>query len=255
MTRRIVTFAVALLLAVAGAIGVLDYAHQANQRALNGLRTVSAYVATRQIPAGASAETAVKDGLLVPKQFPESTVPADAVSSVTPSSGVLTSDLGAGQMLLSPMLGASAQTASALPIPPGMEAVALQFCAQSEVANYVSPGSQVDVFSTFVNGRLVTGACSGVSTAGAQPQTRLVLKNVLVLAVGEGTATAPSSASATADGPTTSSGSSAPSTVYITLAVPQIKAETLIELGESGSPYLALVTSASQSNVDIQYQP
>jgi hypothetical protein len=49
MTRRIITIAAAVLLAVLGAVGVLDYVHQANQRALTGMRAVSAYVATAQI--------------------------------------------------------------------------------------------------------------------------------------------------------------------------------------------------------------
>ncbi len=260
MTRRIVTIAVALLLAAAGAVGVLDYAHQANQRALNGMRTVSAYVATKQIPAGTSAREALQDGLLQSQQFPASSVPADAVASITSSESglVLTSALAAGQLLLSPMLGASTQSTSALPIPAGMVAVTLQFCPQSEVANYVAPGSRVAIFSTFINGNLVTGACSGVSAAGAQPHAQLVLTNVLVLAVSEGTATAPSGVSATADGPATSSGSTASSGssgLYLTFAVTQRQAETLIELGESGSPYLALLTPVSGTVTNSAFQP
>lgn len=259
MTRRIITIGAAVLLAVIGALGVLDYAHSANQRALSGMRAVSAYVATAQIPSGTVAEVAVHDGLLVRQQFPASSVPADAVRSITPSLSalVLTSGLASGQLLLSPMLGASVQTASALPIPAGMVAITLQFCVQQAVANYVTPGSQVAVFNTFVNGKLSTGACSvgSASSGSAQPQARLVLPKVLVLAVGEGTATPPSSTSTTADGPATSSSQSTPSTIYLTMAVSQTEAETLIELGENGSPYLALLTSASSAKADASYQP
>jgi hypothetical protein len=39
------------------------------------------------------------------------------------------------------------------------------------------------------------------------------------------------------------------------MAVSQADAERLIELGESGAPYLALVTSASKSNVDETFNP
>jgi pilus assembly protein CpaB len=259
MTRRIITIAAAVLLAVLGAVGVLDYVHQANQRALTGMRAVSAYVATAQIPSGTVAEVAVRDGLLTRQQFPASSVPADAVSSLTPSlsSLVLTSGLASGQMLLSPMLGASVQTTGALPIPAGMVAVTLQFCVQQAVANFVTAGSQVAIFNTFISGKSTTGACSagGVSAAGAPPQARLVLPKVLVLAVGEGTATAPSSTTTTADSPATSSSGSTPSSILLTMAVSQADAETLIELGESGSPYLALLTSASSARADISYQP
>jgi len=261
MTRRIVTIAAAVLLAVLGAVGVLDYVHQADQRALTGMRAVGAYVATAQIPSGTSAAAAVRAGLLVRQQFPASSVPADAVRSITPTlSGlVLTSSLPSGQMLLDPMLGAAVQTASALPIPPGDVAVTLQFCVQQAVGNYITPGSQIAIFNTFVNGtnKSATGACSQAgSGAGASSiQTRMVMSKVLVLAVGEGTATPPSSTTTTAAGPTNSSAGSSPGTIYLTLAASQADAERLIELGEGGSPYLALLTSGSVAQADAPFQP
>jgi len=261
MTRRIVTIAAAVLLAVLGAVGVLEYVHQADQRALAGMHAVNAYVAKAQIPSGTSAAAALREGLLVRQQFPASSVPADAVRTLTPtlSALVLTSGLASGQMLLSPMLGATVQTASALPIPPGMVAVTLQFCVQQAVGNFITPGSEVAVFNTFVNGtnKSAGGACSQAGGgAGAQSiQTRMVMTKVLVLAVGEGTATPPSATATAADGPATSSAGSAPSTIFLTLAVSQADAERLIELGEGGSPYLALLTGASAAKADAAFQP
>jgi pilus assembly protein CpaB len=261
MTRRIITIAAAVLLAVLGAVGVLDYVHQADQRAVAGMHAVNAYVATTQIPSGTSAAVAVREGLLARQQFPASSVPADAVRTMTPTlSGlVLTSSLAPGQLLLDPMLGASVQTASALPIPAGMVAITLQFCVQQAVGNYITPGSQIAVFDTFGDGtrKSLTGvACSqGGAAAGAQTiQTRMVMSKVLVLAVGEGTATPPSTAT-TADGPATSSAGTTPSTIFLTLAVSQADAERLIELGEGGSPYLALLSSASAATADAPFQP
>jgi pilus assembly protein CpaB len=260
MTRRILTVALALVLAVLGAVGVLDYAHQADQRALAGMHAVTAYVAKAQIPSGTTAGVALREGLLVSQQFPASSVPSDAIRSISASTAamVLTGGLASGQLLLSPMLGTSVQTAAALPIPSGMVAITLQFCVQQAVANYVTAGSQVAVFNTFVNGKPVPGACAvgGTSSAGSgTPHTRLVLPKVLVLAVGEGTATPPSSAALAAAGPAASSSASTPSTIYLTMAVPEADAERLIELGETGSPYLALVTSASGAKADSVFQP
>jgi len=262
MTRRIITIAAAVLLAVLGAVGVLDYVHQADQRAVAGMRAVDAYVAKAQIPSGTSAAAAVREGLLVRQQFPASSVPTDAVRTITPTlSGlVLTSGLASGQMLLSPMLGASVQTASALPIPAGMVAVTLQFCVQQAVGNYITAGSQIAVFDTFANGtrKSLTGvACSqGGASGGVQSiQTRMVMSKVLVLAVGEGTATPPSSTTTAADGPATSSAGTTPSSIFLTLAVSQADAERLIELGEGGSPYLALLSSASAATADAPFQP
>lgn len=270
MTRRIITIAAAVLLAVLGVAGVLQYVHQADQRALAGMRAVPAYVAKAQIPSGTSAAAAVREGLLVRQQFPASSVPADAVRTITPTlSGlVLTSSLAAGQMLLDPMLGASVATASALPIPPGMVAVTLEFCVQQAVGNYITAGSQVAVFNTFVNGtrKSATGAAcsqagasggsSGGGSGGTQTiQTRMVMSKVLVLAVGEGTATPPSSTTTAADGPATTSSAANATNIYLTLAVSQADAERLIELGEGGSPYLALLTSGSAATADAPFQP
>jgi pilus assembly protein CpaB len=172
---------------------------------------------------------------------------------------VLTSGLASGQLLLSPMLGSAVQTAAALPVPPGMVAVTLQFCVQQAVANYVTPGSQVAVFNTFVNGKAAAGGCSSdglTSARSGQLHTRLVLPKVLVLAVGEGTATPPSAtAVAAAAGSASGSSPSSPSTIYLTMAVSQLDAERLIELGEAGSPYLALVTSASGTKADSVLLP
>src|SRR5215469_5980290 len=262
MTRRIITIAAAVLLAVLGAAGVLEYVHQADQRALSGMRAVNAYVATAQIPSGTPASAALSERLLVRQKFPASSVPAGAVRSITPtlSGMVLTSGLASGQILLNAMLGASVQTASALPIPPGMVAVTLQSCVQQAVGNYITAGSQIAVFDTFVNGtrKSATGvACSqGGASGGAQSiQTRMVMSKVLVLAVGEGTATPPSPPTTTADAPATSSAGSTPGTIYLTLAVSQADAERLIELGEGGSPYLALLSSTSAAKADAPFQP
>ena len=263
MTRRMLTVAVALVLAVLGAVGVLDYAHQADQRALAGMRAVTAYVARAQIPSGTTPAAALRQGLLESQQFPATSVPADAVRSISPALAglVLTSGLASGQMLLSPMLGTSVVTSASLPVPPGMVAVTLQFCVQQAVANYVTPGSQVAVFNTFVNGKAAAGACSADSLTSAHPgvlHTRLVLPKVLVLAVGEGTATLPSATALAADPAASSppsSSSSSPSTIYVTMAVSQVNAERLIELSEAGSPYLALVTSASGAKSDVAFLP
>jgi pilus assembly protein CpaB len=262
MTRRILTIGVALVLAVVGAVGVLTYAHQADQRALSGMRAVSAYVATGPISAGTSAGTAVQQGLLVSQRFPASSVPADAVSSLTPSlSGlVLTGDLASGQLLLRPMLGANVTASSSLSIPAGMVAVTLQFCVQRAVANYVTPGSTVAIFNSFnMSTAGAPASCSGIQVKKFRDiRTRLVLSKVLVLAVGErdGAGATSLGPSVAADpSPSSQSSSSAPSTIYVTMAVQQADAERLIELGEVDVPYLALMTTASGATTDFHFQP
>ena len=50
--RRILTIAVAILLAALGTVAVLAYVHQANTRAVEGLKAVSVIVAQGAIPLG-----------------------------------------------------------------------------------------------------------------------------------------------------------------------------------------------------------
>ena len=130
MKRRLVIMVLALILAAVGASGVLAYAKGANARAIAGMKAVSVLVAQKPIPAGTTAAAALRDGLLSSEELPASTVPAEALGSISPalSSLVLSAALPSGQLLLRPMLVTAAQTTSGLAIPPGMMALTLSFC-------------------------------------------------------------------------------------------------------------------------------
>ena len=158
MKRRVLTVTLALLLAVLGTVGVLAYVHGANARAVAGVKAVPALVAQQPIPAGTSASTAVHEGLLASQQLPASSVPSDAVRSITPdiSSLVMSANVQAGQLLLRPMLVTAAQATGAgtLATPKGMVAVTIPLCLPEAVAGYVQPGSQVAVFDTYSTTKL-----------------------------------------------------------------------------------------------------
>ena len=271
MKRRVLTIAAALLLAVLGTAGVLAYVHQANARAVAGMKAVSTLVAQQQIPAGTSASAALHDGLLISQRLPASSVPDDAVSSITPdlSSLVLGANVQSGQLLLRPMLVTSAQatSAGALAIPKGLVAVTIPLCLPAAVAGYVQPGSEVAVFDT-VSPKGVQGNCSGSgggsnqASGGALVRTRIVLTRVLVLSVGaapSGGASGTSATSAdTTSSTTTTTGSAVASTsgpVLVTMAVDQADAERLILLTETGVSYLALLTPSSHTRFDTATVP
>jgi pilus assembly protein CpaB len=255
--RRVLTVALAVLLAVLGTAGVLAYVHQADARALAGMQAVTTLVAQQEIPAGTSADAAMHDGLLTSQQFPASSVPSDAVSSITPdlSSLVMSANVQPGQLLLRPMLVTATQatTAGALAIPKGMVAVTIPLCLPAAVAGYVQPGSEVAVFDTYATGRGVQANCGGSgslneSTSRTIALTRVVLPRVLVLSVGSpqagGTSSTSASGTTAADAPTTAS-TSGP--VLVTMAVSQADAERLILLTETGVSYLALLTPSSKT--------
>jgi pilus assembly protein CpaB len=238
MKRRALTIALAVLLAVLGTGGVLAYVSGANARALAGQQAVTVLIARQTIAAGTSAADAQAQGLLSTERLPSASVPADALTAITPDiSGLVTdADVQPGQLLLRPMLVTSVQKSSGLTIPPGMLAVALQFCVPEAVAGNLQPGSQVAVFATTVSGNssLSAGAaCSGPHTlSGQDVSTRLVLPKVTVLAVGQGTAS---------QGGSTSTSTTSSNVGLITVAVSQADASQLIQLSENGLPYLALL--------------
>ena len=272
MKRRVLTVTLAILLAVLGTAGVLAYVHKANARALDGMRPVSVLVAQGQIPAGTSANSAQQQGLLRSEELPASSVPTNAVRSITPALGslVMSAQVPSGQMLLRPMLVTSAQAtaAGALAIPKGMVAVTIPLCVSEAVADYVQPGSQVAVFDTYPTKKASLQETCNQSGQSHQAQgpggiiTRIVLPRVLVLSTGQAAASGTTSTSTTASGGAFSNNSQAdpaaspPSgAVLVTLAVSQANAERLILITRAGLPYLALLTSSSQTGFDTGLQP
>ncbi len=76
MKRRVVTVALAIVLALVGTGLVLAYVNQANTRALAGQKAVTVLVAQQLIPAGTSASTAESQGLLHSQTLPAKSVHA-----------------------------------------------------------------------------------------------------------------------------------------------------------------------------------
>jgi pilus assembly protein CpaB len=253
MKRRLLIIVLALILAAVGTTGVLSYVRGANTRAIAGLKAVSVLVAQKKITSGTAAGSALHSGLLASQTLPASSVPSDALSAITGdlASLVLSADLQPGQLLLRPMLVTPAQTTSGLAIPPGMMALTLAFCLPEVVAGAVQAGSQVAVFDTVGNSTIsAQPGCSGAhGEVTGNIKTRVVLTRVAVLSVGTassaGTAGA-STASALAGGSSTSSGGG----TLVTLAVTQAQAEQLIQMTETGMPYLALLTTGSHTTAD-----
>lgn len=253
MRRRALTIALAVLLAILGTAGVLAYVSHANARALAGQKAVTVLIAKSLIPSGTSAANAQQQGLLGTETLPATSVPANALTSITPDIGSLVTDSNVqpGQLLLRPLLVAPAQVTSGLAIPNGMVAVAVMFCVPEAVAGNVHPGSQVAVFDTVAQGSGSAGnagACSGQrqQSSGANATTKLILPRVTVLSVGAATPS-PLPGSTTASSAATSN--TAQNDELVTLAVDQQDAERLIVLTEEGLPYLALVNASSSLSV------
>lgn len=252
MKRRILTVALAVVLAVLGVAGVLSYVHQADARVLAGQRAVTVIVVGQQIAAGTAAGQALSAGLFKSETLPASSVSADAVRSITPELAdlVTSTALAPGQLLLRSALVVATQATSGLSIPPGMVAVTIQLCLPEAVADYLQAGSEVAVFDTSAAGSAgdslsAQGACEGPHRQQSGSVTSLVLAGAQVLAMG-----------AASDGSQSSGSSSVQSSgdglvnELVTLAVSQAEAQRVILLTESGLPYLALVNASSKLNVN-----
>ena len=252
MKHRGLTIALAVLLAVLGTAGVLAYVSHANSRAIAGQKAVTVVIAEKLIPSGTSAADAERQGLLGSETLPAASVPANALTAVTPdlSGLVASSDVQPGQLLLRPMLVSQSQVTSGLTIPPGMVAVSVLFCLPEAVAGNVHAGSQVAVFDTIASGSTTMTAqpaCSGPHQwlAGDYASTRLVLPKVKVLAVGP----ASGSSGGGSGGAFSGNSGNSQNTELVTLAVSQNDAERLILMTQDGLPYLALVAGGSTLTV------
>ena len=257
MNRRALAIALALLLAVIGTGAVMAYVSRVNARAMAGLKPVTVLVAQQEIPAGTPAGAAWQDGSLREETLPAQSVSPEAVGSITASLGslVMSADVMPGQVLLRPMLVPVAQVSGGLAIPGSMIAVTIPLCISEAVAGYVHAGSQVAIFDTFSSQSMSSSeSCSqsGESHQGQSSgtvETRVVLPRVMVLAVGS-----PGSGQG-GTGSGLDTGSQSQGGVLVTLAVDQADAERVIELTETGLPYLALLTPASQTGFDTGSQP
>jgi pilus assembly protein CpaB len=259
MKRRLLIIVLALILAAVGTGGVVAYVKNANARAIAGMKAVSVLVAQKTIPSGTTAQTALRTGLLADEKLPASAVPANALGSLTPDlfSLKFTAAVRPGQLLLRPMLGtiATSTLTSGMAIPPGEMAVTVSFCLSEVVAGAVHAGSEVAVFDTVGSG-LVSGqpGCTGphAQVTGTN-KTRMVLPRMMVLSVGAssatGTAGSTSTTSTSALSPSTPAGQAA--VTMVTLAANQAQAEQLIQLTETGVPYLALLSPSSRTSADI----
>lgn len=250
MRSRLLIIVLAAVLALAGAVAVLAYARQANERAIAGLKTIDVIAAKGTISPRTSLGEAQREGLLTTETLPESSVPGDALRSTAGLSGlVFSATVQPAQLLLRPMLVPATQStaASVLPIPTGMVAVTVQMCVAESAAGYVTAGSEVMVFQTVPTSLKVSLQRSCQITHNAFPAggavTNVVLPRVLVLSVAQAGAQSTSSgtSSVLAD-PASSASALSTGVVAVTFAVhPGTEAEELIQAAQVELPYLALI--------------
>jgi len=227
MKSRLIGAALALLIALGGAVVLVGYVDGADARAADGAAFVPSFVVTTEIPAGTSGDALGE--LVAGKQIPKLAAVPGRVSDLADLTGLVTDvALMPGEQLLTSRFidPASLSDADGVPVPDGMQAVTVALPVQNVVGGEVTAGDTVGVF------------ISATVKRGDQdlPVTRQAFHKVLVLKVQPGTSVTPG-ASAT-DAPEVSADPVA--TLMVTLARSTADVETLVWGQQFGSLWLTL---------------
>lgn len=221
MRVRIIGAITAVLLAVIGAVVLVLYVRDADQRAMNDAELVPVYIVAEEIPAGTSGDD-VRDSLRVDR-YPAKTILPGAVTDLSDLTGlVATIDLLPGDQLIADRFVDPALLAARgqVPVPAGMQEVTVALPIAQVVGGAVLPGSTVGV--------VVTDAESGGSGT-----TQFILRKVLVTRIVAGAAYTPSNAE--------SDGAGAPvSTMLVTFALETPDVEKVVWAAERELIWLTL---------------
>lgn len=233
MKSRLLAGAAAAMLAIVGALLVMSYARNADQRAMKDLDPVPVVVVQAAIPAGTPVESMAKS--LTTKNLPAASVSASAVSSLEDSTGkVAAVDLVPGEQLVAERLVAPEKLKSrgAVEVPPGLQEVSFQLAPNRVVGGRLAPGDRVGVFVSLDSG--------GSESDPATETTKLTVRKVLVTAV----QSAPDGTTAPAEGSDPSAPDPRDTTLptgslMLTVAVNDIDAAKIVFAGEFGTVWLS----------------
>ena len=232
MGRRAMAVLAAVAVGLIGVVSVLFYANGADARAVADQRPRTAYIASQLVPSGTSAADAVARGLMAPTQIAARGVPAGALTRVDAANGKLLAltDIAAGEIVVASRFGTAPLGQKAIQVPDGNVAVSVSLADPARVGAFVTPGSHIVIYDTF-------------ATPAGVKETRVLLDDVLVIAVGSNSLTPVSAGGAPA--PAQASGSS----VLVTVALLPDRAPKLVHGIQTGTLYAALRGTNTQAKL------
>ncbi len=166
---------VAVIVAALGAGLVFIYAQDAEDRAAEKLETQNVLVATQLISPGESASDAANAGKLLSKAVPRDELIVGSTNEGSDfTSTVALTTIYPGEQLLTQKFGSIDQVAAetGLVVPEGLTATAITLDDTSRISGFTPAGTRVGVF--------ITGTFAG----SAEPEVRVLFKEVLILANG-----------------------------------------------------------------------
>jgi pilus assembly protein CpaB len=232
MGRRVMAALAATVVGLIGVIAVLFYAKGADTRAVADQRPQTVYVAQQMVPAGTTAAQAVSSGLMAPTQIAAKGVPVGALSKVDDATGKLVAltDIAAGDFVIASRFGTTPLGQKAIQVPDGQVALSVSLSDPGRVGTFVTPGSRIVIYDTYLP-----------STAGTK-ETRALLADVLVIAVGSTSLTPVANAGAQA--PASSS-----SGALVTVALLPNDAVKLVHAIQTGTLYAGLGGIDTKANL------
>ncbi|KAB7741870.1 Flp pilus assembly protein CpaB [Nostocoides sp. F2B08] len=187
MGKRIIAILAAVLLALIGAVLVLLYAANADERAVQAQAPTTVYVSQDRVPAGLSLREAVRTGRIVETQVPSASKPEGALESIdgTTASLLALTDLPPGQVVLAAAFGETPEGIRKVNVPADMLAVSVELSDPARVGTFVTPGSRITIFATYELKSLETTDDADQFNELGFSETSVWLPDVEVLAMGE----------------------------------------------------------------------
>lgn len=236
MGRRVIAVLAAIVVGLIGVAAVLLYARGADSRAVAGQRPQTVLIARELVPSGTTAADAVAKGLMVPTQIAAKGVPVGALTTVNAATGKLMAltDIAAGDFVLASRFGTAPKGQKAIQVPDGQVAISVSLSDPGRVGTFVTPGSRIVIYDTYVP----VVAAKGTTSGGKE--TRVLLDDVLVIAVGSTLLTP----SATASGQPQDAAAS----TLVTVALPPETAAKLVHGIQTGTLYAGLRGTDTKAN-------
>jgi pilus assembly protein CpaB len=235
MGRRVMAALAALVVGLVGVIAVLFYAKGADTRAVADQRPQTVFIAQQVVPSGTTAADAVAKGLMAPVQVAAQGVPAGALSKVDGATGKLVAltDIAQGDFVLASRFGTTPLGQKAIQVPVGQVAISVSLSEPGGVGTFVTPGSRIVIYDTY--------SPSAASSSAGGRVTRVLLDDVLVIAVG--TASLTPVAGVGAQAPAADAGG------LVTVALPPDTAAKLVDGIQTGTLYAGLSGTDSKASL------
>jgi Flp pilus assembly protein CpaB len=198
MNRRIIAVFVAILLAIAGSLLVINYVRGADARAIAAQQPVKVYVAAKHIPAGTTLKDAQRTELIVETRVAADALPAGALQEITPDNNALLalSDVQAGEFVMAARFGTRPLGEKAIEVPAGMLAMSVELSDPARIGKFVTPGSDIAIYAThgmkLIGEDDATKAFNELNLKG----TTVLIDKVQVIAMGNTPLAAPKKADA-----------------------------------------------------------